>query len=148
MRRIDKLIVHCSATVAGKNITAADIRRWHTDPEPKGRGFADIGYHFVILLSGEVELGRPVEQAGAHARKYNDHSIGICLVGGLDQVYRPANTFTAAQFAALEALLLKLRRDYPQTEILGHRDLPKVAKDCPCFDVRAWCRGRGIKPNV
>lgn len=43
MRKIDLIIVHCSATPEGKDFTTADIDRWH-----RQRGFASIGYHFVI----------------------------------------------------------------------------------------------------
>ena len=61
MRKINKIILHCSATEADKPFTAADIRKWH-----KARGFADIGYHFIVDLDGTIEPGRPVEQVGAH----------------------------------------------------------------------------------
>ena len=44
MRKIDSIIVHCSATKAGQDFTAADIDRWHRE-----RGFNGIGYHYVIL---------------------------------------------------------------------------------------------------
>ena len=40
------------------------------------------------------------------------------------------------QKAALHALLKSLREDYPEAVILGHRDLPDVHKDCPCFDAQ------------
>ena len=43
----DTIIIHCSATRAGQDFTAADIDRWH-----RARGFRSIGYHFVIRLDG------------------------------------------------------------------------------------------------
>jgi N-acetylmuramoyl-L-alanine amidase len=141
VRPINQLVVHCSATQAGRNFTAADVDAWH-----KQRGFDDIGYHYVVRLDGKVEPGRPESRIGAHAAGYNAHSIGVCLIGGLDGQGRAANTFTPAQFAALESLLLDLRGRYPKAQILGHRDLPKVAKACPSFDAPAWCRTRGITP--
>jgi N-acetylmuramoyl-L-alanine amidase len=148
VRTINELVVHCSATEGSKDFTAADIKRWHTDPKPRGRGYADIGYHYVIRLSGQVEKGRPEAEVGAHAYGHNKHSIGICLIGGLDAHGRPSATFTTAQYASLERLLLELRSRFPKAQILGHRDLPKVKKDCPCFDVRTWCSNRGIAPTV
>lgn len=39
MRQITKIIVHCSATLEGKDFTVADITRWH-----KQRKFVTIGY--------------------------------------------------------------------------------------------------------
>ena len=52
MRKIDSIIVHCSATKAGQDFTAADIDRWHRE-----RGFNGIGYHYVIRLDGRLESG-------------------------------------------------------------------------------------------
>ena len=74
---------------------------------------------------------------GAHAKHYNQHSIGICYEGGLDTQGRPADTRTPEQKQALVALLRSLKEDYPDATILGHRDLPNVRKDCPCFDAKA-----------
>lgn len=51
----DTIIIHCSATRAGQDFTAADIDRWH-----RARGFRSIGYHFVIRLDGTIEPGRDV----------------------------------------------------------------------------------------
>ena len=73
-RAIDTIIVHCSATPAGRDNSAADIRRWH-----RQRGFSDIGYHFVVRLDGTIEAGRPLELPGAHCRGHNLRSIGVCL---------------------------------------------------------------------
>ena len=52
----------------------------------------------------------------------------------------PADTRTPAQKASLEDLLYSLVLDYPDAEILGHRDLPWVRKSCPCSDVREWLK--------
>ena len=75
---------------------------------------------------------------GAHARHYNQHSIGICYEGGLDKNGHPADTRTEAQKITLEELLHSLALDYPDATILGHRDLPGVKKECPCFDTKQW----------
>jgi flavin-dependent dehydrogenase len=53
---------------------------------------------------------------------------------------KPADTRTPAQKASLEDLLYSLVLDYPDAEILGHRDLPWVRKSCPCFDVKEWLK--------
>lgn len=142
MRNIDHLVVHCSATRPKMDIGAAEIRRWHVD----GNGWADIGYHYVIRRDGQLELGRPIETAGAHVAGHNATSIGICLVGGIDDALRPQNNFMRAQFERLNALLSELRAQFPMTRILGHRDYPGVAKDCPCFDVAHWCMTQGMDP--
>lgn len=143
MRRVDFLVVHCAATKADQDIGLKEIRRWHLE-----RGWLDIGYHFVIRRDGTVEYGRPTDRPGAHARGFNHLSLGICLAGGLAADAKTAeNNFTPAQFASLRSLLLDLRSQFPNSRILGHRDLPNVAKACPSFDVAEWCLSECINPN-
>jgi len=140
MNRIDFIAIHCSATPAGSDISAADIRRWHRE-----KGWRDIGYHYVIRLDGTVEKGRDDSIPGAHEPRINRNSLAICLVGGSPPVGSDAqkkglgqNTYTAAQWNALERLVGKLKHDHPDAEVLGHRDVPGVRKACPSFDVRKW----------
>lgn len=133
-RVIRELIIHCSATKAGHDFRAADIHRWHHE-----RGFADIGYHFVIDLDGTIEVGRPMGRMGAHCLAHNRNSVGICYVGGLDKNGKPADTRTAGQRASLTALLKALRGHFPQATIHGHREF--AAKACPCFDAQAEYAG-------
>lgn len=133
-RPVTELIVHCSATPAGRDVSAADIRRWHKEE----RGFADIGYHFVVRLDGTVECGRRLSVAGAHCRGHNSRSVGVCYVGGIGSDGRPADTRTPAQRQALLGLLTALRRRFPSASIHGHRDF--AAKACPSFDATAEYR--------
>lgn len=131
MRKITEIIVHCSDTPAGRDVRAADIKRWHV----KDNGWADIGYHYVIDLDGTIEAGRDVETIGAHCKGHNQNSIGICYVGGRNMhTYEPADTRTDAQKASLVLLLKYLRSRYPQARIYGHRDFSDKA--CPCFDAK------------
>lgn len=151
MKQIDSIIIHCSATRAGQDVRARDIDRMH-----RARGFAQIGYNFVIDLDGLVENGRPLSIDGAHCNtkgfsgeSYNKHSIGICYIGGLDASGQAADTRTEAQKTALRELVAKLCREYPIAELLGHRDTSpdmdgsgevepcEFIKSCPCFDVRS-----------
>jgi N-acetylmuramoyl-L-alanine amidase len=134
MRPVNQIIIHCSATPAGREHTAADIDRWH-----RQHGFSRIGYHYVIRLDGTVEVGRPLEEAGAHASQHNAFSIGICYIGGLNrETWQPEDTRTTAQRCAMAALVRVLKQFFPRAEVLGHRDLPNVAKACPCFDAIKW----------
>lgn len=129
-RRIDEIIVHCSATPAGRDISAAEIRRWHL-----ARGFADIGYHYVVKLDGTVECGRPLCRTGAHCLGHNARSVGVCYIGGCDPAMRPADTRTPAQRAALKWLIMWLRAGFPGARVHSHRDF--AAKACPSFDATA-----------
>lgn len=135
MRKITKIIIHCSATPEGKHFTVQQIRAWHTTPKPKGNGWRDIGYHFVIYLDGSVHAGRPIEQIGAHTRNHNANSIGICYIGGCTADGKtPKDTRTEAQKAALISLVKKLKGVYPQATVHGHNEFANKA--CPSFNVQ------------
>ena len=100
------------------------------------RGFNDIGYHYVIRRDGAIEQGRPIEKPGAHAAGYNTNSIGICYAGGKGDNNQPEDNRTPEQKQAMYDLVASLKQQFPQAEITGHRDLPGVHKDCPCFSVK------------
>jgi len=129
MRKINKIILHCSATKEGQNFTTADIDRWH-----KQRGFAKIGYHFVIYLDGSVHKGRDISEIGAHVQGQNSNSIGICYIGGLDANGKAKDTRTDAQKASLVKLVAELKGQFPDATIHGHNEFANKA--CPCFDVK------------
>lgn len=130
------LVVHCSASQPLARIDVHEIDRWH-----RKRGFAKVGYHFVIKTDGAIQEGRALTEMGAHVQGHNQHSLGICLVGGVDFAGVSTDNFTVAQKEALRGLLTKLSKTYTKAAILGHRDIPGVKKDCPCFNVRAWLKG-------
>lgn len=125
------LIVHCAATKPGMNIGLREIRQWH-----KERGFLDVGYHFIIRRDGTIEKGRDVDQVGAHTVGQNSTSVGICLVGGIDEKGQPQANFTPQQMSTLRKLLDELKAKYPGVAIAGHRDF--AAKACPSFEIRRW----------
>ncbi len=152
------IVVHCADTPADMDIGAAEIRTWHVLPPPRGRGWSDIGYHFVIRRNGVVERGRPLDEdhiiepaeVGAHVAGYNSVSIGICLVGGARRVVgglAPEDNFTTEQFDALAVKLRTLQHQFPQARIVGHHTL-NPGKDCPSFDVDAFLARRGIEQNA
>tara|TARA_X000001382_G_scaffold47933_1_gene32436 strand:- start:238 stop:645 length:408 start_codon:yes stop_codon:yes gene_type:complete len=129
MREIEKIIVHCSATPEGRDVSTEEIRQWHLD-----RGWSDIGYHFVIELDGTVGDGRPVEIAGAHAQGHNSDSIGVCYVGGVDSDMEPKDTRTEEQKESMDDLIRDLLDEYPHAVVIGHRDVSEKA--CPSFDAK------------
>jgi N-acetylmuramoyl-L-alanine amidase len=139
-KRTNWIVIHCSATRAIQDVGAADIRRWH-----KAQGWSDIGYSFVIRRNGKVETGRAVDAIGSHVKGHNHNSLGICLVGGLNnETYKPENNYTPQQWAALTRLLTTLTKKYPTAKVLGHRDFPNVAKACPCFAAKTWAKKNGF----
>ena len=139
-RIIKYLVVHCSATPEGRVHTAKDIDLWH-----RQRGFNEIGYNYVVLLDGTVELGRDVDKIPAHVEGHNIDSIGICYIGGCEPhgqlvngqlIYMPKDTRTKEQKEALVKLLKELKELYPNAVIQGHRDFAGVKKACPCFNAK------------
>jgi len=127
MRNIEEIIIHCSATPEGRDVSTEEIRQWHLD-----RGWSDIGYHFVVELDGTVYDGRPLEIAGAHARGHNSQSIGVCYVGGVDSDMEAKDTRTNEQAIALVELITSLKERFPEAIVIGHRDVSE--KECPSFD--------------
>lgn len=152
------IVVHCSDTPSDMDIGAAEIRTWHTLPPPRGNGWSDIGYHFVIRRDGKLELGRSLDQdhliepgeVGAHVAGYNSVSIGICLVGGARRVagggLAPQDNFTPRQFEVLANELRTLQSQFPRARIVGHHTL-NPGKACPSFNVDAYLAQRGIEQS-
>lgn len=151
LERVDYIVVHCSATPPNVDIGAKEIREWHQ----KQNGWLDIGYHFVIRRNGQIERGRPIDVQGAGARGFNDCAVHICMVGGVKRMRHagnggvgfvtkdvPENNFLPPQFEELAHRIGTVQLVHPKAEPLGHRDLPKVAKACPSFDVREWWKER------
>ena len=129
----DTIIVHCAATKPSQKVTVADITAWH-----KARGFDTIGYHFVINRCGSIAKGRDELAVGAHAKGHNSTSIGICLVGGLNEAGKADANFTKAQYDSLQFLHKTLCEKYPSiVKVIGHRDVDS-GKECPCFDVASF----------
>lgn len=129
MRKITEIIVHCTATPAGREVGVREIEAWH-----KARGFKTIGYHFVVKLNGEIETGRDIRMVGAHCSGHNTHSVGICYVGGLDGNGKPCDTRTEAQKLALRNKVMELKKQFPEARVYGHCEFANKA--CPCFDVK------------
>ena len=129
MRKIDLIVVHCSATPEGKHFSTDTIRDWHV----KERGWSDIGYHYLILLDGTIQRGRPEHIQGAHVRTYNKNSIGVSYVGGVDRELNPKDTRTQDQKDSLHNLLSNLMASYEDATLHGHNEFS--SKACPSFDV-------------
>lgn len=117
------------------DISADDVREWHTAEAPDGNGWSDIGYHFVIDLDGRIETGRPLDRVGAHTKGHNKSSVGVAYVGGVDEDGDPCNTMNRRQRAAIVALIRSLRIVLGAPfELKGHNDFTD-AKACPSFIV-------------
>lgn len=151
MAKLQYLVIHCTATPEGREVGAADIRRWHTSPAPVGRGWKQVGYTDLFHLDGRVErLVANNEDANVDpweitngAAGYNSISRHIVYAGGCDAGMKPKDTRTAAQKEALRKYVLDFHARHPAVKIVGHNQL--AAKACPSFDVEGWLLGIGIK---
>ena len=140
MRRIDEIIVHCTASPEGQPMTVKqidDIHRRHNH-------WSQIGYHKVIYLDGSIHDGRPLDLMGAHCNEdgHNRFSIGIVYVGGCAKDGKtPKDTRTPEQKAALATLLKLLHEKYPNARLYGHRELVcRLKKADPLYDCTR-CKG-------
>ena len=135
MRQLNKIILHCTATPARREVTVKDIRTWHTTKPPYGRGWSDIGYHYVIYQDGSIHQGRPFYKVGAHTLGQNHDSIGVAYVGGVDGRGEPKDTMTKKQEQAFRDLVHMLRTLSPwPLAVKGHNDYSNKA--CPSFKIK------------
>lgn len=157
---ISTLVIHYSASPNGREVTAEDIDAWHKPRQfrraqearhgmgpwsghgPHGVDLCCIGYHFVLRVSGVVEIGRRLTETGAHTAGHNHDTIGICMIG--------TDKFSAEQWRVLRRHVettqaWRRKAGLPPVDVVGHRDLADDGRVCPGFDVRAWVAG-GMQP--
>jgi hypothetical protein len=125
------IIIHCSATPPAMDVGTKEIREWHKD-----RGWSDVGYNVVIRRGGKVEVGRPLDARGAHAKGYNSNSVGVCMIGGVNEANVPEKNFTPKQWESLVVTIAFLIKASPEAKVIGHNEVSDKA--CPSFDVQEW----------
>lgn len=129
MRRIDWLVVHCTATP--QTTTVASIQRyWRENLKWKSPG-----YHFLIEANGTVHNLQPINLPSNGVAGHNANSIHISYIGGVNG-QRAVDNRTEEQKREILRLLTDLKRQFPNAKIQGHRDFPRVAKACPSFDAK------------
>lgn len=151
-KELKYLVIHCTATPEGREVTAADIRRWHLSPTAAGgRGWRQVGYTDLIHLDGRVErLVDNNEDAWVDpweitngAKGYNAVSRHVVYAGGCARDGKtPKDTRTAAQRQSLGKYVRDFHARHPEVRIIGHNEI--AAKACPSFDVQKWLREIGI----
>lgn len=152
MARLKYLVIHCTATPEGREVSSADIRRWHTSPVSEGgRGWKQVGYTDLFHLNGGVErLVDNNEDANVDpweitngAKGYNSVSRHVVYAGGCDAKMQPKDTRTADQRRAMAKYVKDFHRRFPGVRIIGHNEV--AAKACPSFDVQKWLAEIGIR---
>lgn len=148
---LDIMVTHHADVWEDQKCDAFEINRWHIE-----RGFSEIGYHFVILRNGQLQIGRDINKVGAHALPrdpYNTRGIGVCLVGGREGTgpndpgasrdsngrwKRSSDTFTPLQWDTYNRLIKAVNLVRPGCVFLGHRDVDPSNRSDPEFDVRLY----------
>lgn len=146
------IFIHCTATPSvwrPKDTSAqrvAAIKSMHTDPKPKGRGWRDIGYHWLIDRDGTILPGRPETQIGAHVEGHNRGTIGVSLFGGQTSRHRDpfGRNFTPEQERALIDVISDLCHRANIEWIKGHNQVD-AGKACPGFWVPDWLAAKRIR---
>ena len=121
------LIIHCVANKCKRpfepeTLINCGIAKW-----------GQPSYHYYVRRNGDVIPILPENVRGVHAKHYNHCSLGIVYEGGLNEKGKAEDTRTEAQKHAMFELLKDLTEEYPDAHILGHCELPRVAKTCPNF---------------
>jgi len=134
MHGITKITIHHSAVLARNDSMSRTraVLRSIQNGHMRGRGWGDIGYHYLIDRQGRIWEGRRLAWQGAHAGNptSNRGNIGICLLGnftGTGDGQHPSS----AQLEAMEYLVIDLatRHNVPVSRVLTHREIR--ATDCP-----------------
>lgn len=142
MRTITRIFIHCTASPQATTSVASLLAEF------KKKGWSKPGYHYVVFPSGITKQLLSESQVANGVKGYNQHSIHVAYVGGIDGKLRAVDNRTGEQKATLLRVLRALRKAYPNAQILGHRDISpdknhngKVdpwerIKECPCFDAK------------
>lgn len=147
--KIDTLVIHCTATPPGREVSVAELDRWHKAERfepyvaPDGKKVY-AGYHILVHLDGSYERIRPDLHRGQHCpqENMNNRAVSVCYVGGVDNNNKPCDTRTEAQKKTLLSLVRTFRGRYPGIDVIGHKDVKGVRKACPSFDVRSEYKGK------
>jgi hypothetical protein len=114
------LIVHHSALPVSDG--PREIQQLHMQQ----KGYADIGYHFVIDAAGQLYAGRDLNVRGAHTGGANTGTVGVCLLGNFENTAPKT-----VQLETLQALGMNLAATYGLTHLAGHRDFQPNETVCP-----------------
>lgn len=151
MKTLQYLTIHCTATPAGRKVSADDIRRWHLSAPPVGRGWKQVGYTDMVHLDGFVENLVPNNEDNVvdtwevtnGVKGLNSISRHVVYVGGLAVDGKTAcDTRTTVQKIALANYVKEKIKAVPTIRVAGHNQF--AAKACPSFDVPEWLRSIGI----
>jgi len=118
-------------------MSADEIHKFHTDPEPAGRGWSDTGYQRIVEKVEGVYVaitGRPENRDGSHAPPHNHVALGLCLVGNFDLAPPPRDMLVFAARYVICPWIDNFHMDFPgclklHSEVTPHRTCPGALFD-------------------
>lgn len=132
MRTIKYIAIHCTAT--SQSASVASIQRYWKEK----LGWKNPGYHYIIDQFGNLINILPIEDVSNGVAGFNHCTINIAYIGGIDRKMKAIDNRTKDQNETMAKLVRGLKLQFPEANVVGHRDFPNVKKDCPCFDVSKW----------
>lgn len=128
--------IHCTASKG--ELT----KEWLLNFFKNERKWSKPGYNLVVHMDGVIDTlvayntdgFVSYDEISYGVRGKNSESINVAYTGGVDTQMKPKDTRTDAQKLALNYIVTKLRCQFPDAIVMGHRD-HNVPKACPSFDV-------------
>lgn len=122
--------------------TAPSIRRPidHLRWMDRKKGLLEIGYHLILDKEGGSHLIRPIDSIGCHTPGFNHNSIGVCLIGGVDEEGEPERNFTETQYLSVVRWAAAFMVSYPRGRVVGRSEIQKIKGRpgaCPPVDMEA-----------
>lgn len=131
-RKIDYIVIHCTATRQDAKVSAIqrywrDVLKWKSS-----------GYHILIEADGTRNYLQPFERPANGVRWFNQNSIHISYIGGIDAQGKAIDNRTEAQKKYIVTAIKEAIEWSENSNVIiqGHRDFPNVKKDCPSFNAK------------
>ena len=127
-RKIDKIIIHCADTKTSQSFDISEVDLWH-----RKQGWDKVGYHYYIRLDGTLQIGRELNEVGAHCKGQNSKSIGVCFEGGKNPDGSKWSSPDNAQLLTYDSLKAYLDSIFKDLQVFGHYEFSDKSR--PNFDV-------------
>ncbi len=128
MRDIKYIVIHCTATSPDTKKQSIlnywkNVLKWRS-----------VGYHRLVDKFGIIHELASYDKITNGVKGYNKESIHFSYIGGIDANGKSFDSRTPKQKESLLYLIKEAKKQFPNAKVLGHKDFPKVKKDCPSFN--------------
>lgn len=126
----NRMTVHHTVTPNNDSMSMPARMRQIQSFHINGRGWCDIGYHFLVGQDGKVYQGRQERKIGAHAGGANTNNAGVSFIGTFTSV-APSSAMMNAGGRILKALASSYGIALNRTYVKGHRQVGTTSTSCP-----------------